>query len=85
MSHLYRRQIVHTAKCPYGEMADGELSIRRNVLTTKCPCGEMPMRRNVHTAKCPTAKCPTANYPTAKCPRALNTMPDVGSGYPSTE
>ena len=36
------------------------MSLRRSVLTAKCPHGEMSLRRSVRTANCPTAKCPTA-------------------------
>ena len=42
-----------TAKCPYGKKSHGEVSLRRSVLTAKCPHGEVSVRRSVRTAKCP--------------------------------
>ena len=47
-----------TAKCPYGKKSDGQVSLRRSVLTAKCPHGELSARRSVRTAKSPTAKSP---------------------------
>ena len=47
-----------TAKCPYGKKSHGEVSLRRSVLTAKCPYSEASARRRVRTAKCPTAKSP---------------------------
>ena len=42
---------VPTAKCPNGEMSDGEVSQRRIVPTANRPNGETSQRRNVPTAK----------------------------------
>ena len=58
-----------TAKCPFDIKSHSKMSLRRSVLTAKCPyrevfsrrsfltaiCpyGEVSIRRSVHTAKCP--------------------------------
>ena len=46
----------------------GRVCSRSHVLTTKSPYGEVSVRRSVRTANCFTAKCPTAKSPTAKSP-----------------
>ena len=52
-----------------------EMSVRRNVHATKCPCDEMSMRRNVHATKCPCDEMSMRqNVHATKCPFTIHTI-----------